>query len=121
MLNHRKDAYDFILPLQNKLGINIVLVEYPGYGIYEGHEVSNIIYVQPSAETITEDAESVMNYLLMKRRIGREDIVVMGRSMGTGPACYLAAKSMPRALILMSPFTSLRGVAENFVGIFYLL
>ena len=40
----------------------------------------------------------------------------MGRSMGTGPACHIASKFGPRGLILISPYTSLRKVAENFVG-----
>lgn len=58
--------------------------------------------------------------MLIKRRIRREDIVVVGRSMGTGPACHIAAKYNPRGLVLISPYTSLRRVAEHFVG-FYLV
>jgi hypothetical protein len=40
----------------------------------------------------------------------------MGRSMGTGPACYLASKYSPSGLALISPYTSIRKVAEHFVG-----
>ena len=57
-----------------------------------------------------------MDYLLVKRRINRDDIVVVGRSMGTGPACHVASRYSPRGLCLISPYTSLRGVAEHFVG-----
>ena len=44
----------------------------------------------------------------------------MGRSMGSGPACYLADKFCPNALILISPYMSFRKVAEHFVGTFLL-
>jgi hypothetical protein len=36
---NRKDAYDFLLPLKSKFGVNIILVEYPGYGIYTDMKV----------------------------------------------------------------------------------
>lgn len=41
----------------------------------------------------------------------------MGRSMGTGPACILAAYFNPAALVTISAFTSLQGIAENYIGI----
>lgn len=40
----------------------------------------------------------------------------MGRSMGSGPACFLAEKYNPNGLILISPYTSIRKVVENYVG-----
>jgi hypothetical protein len=40
----------------------------------------------------------------------------MGRSMGTGPACLLASKYHPAALVTISAYTSLKDVAESFVG-----
>ena len=51
-----------------------------------------------------------------KRKISQKNIIVMGRSMGTGPACYLASKYSPSGLALISPYTSIRKVAEHFVG-----
>lgn len=91
-------------------------MEYPGYGIYTDSKVFEISISKPSVETITEDSEAVMDYLLIKRRINREDIVVVGRSMGTGPACHVAARYQPSGVCLISPYTSLRGVAEHFIG-----
>ena len=37
--------------------------------------------------------------------------------MGSGPAVYLASKYRPGALILMSPYTSIKNVVKNKVGI----
>jgi len=75
---------------------------------------------KPSAQIITEDAEAVYDYILTKRKIPQCNIIVMGRSMGSGPACYLADKFCPYALILISPYMSFRKVAEHFVGTFLL-
>jgi hypothetical protein len=36
--------------------------------------------------------------------------------MGSGPATYLAASYNPGALILMSPYTSIKNVVRNKVG-----
>ena len=36
--------------------------------------------------------------------------------MGSGPACHLASCNDPRALILMSPFTSIRNIAKQHFG-----
>lgn len=36
------------------------------------------------------------------------DILVFGRSIGSGPATYIASKFQPACLVLMSPFTSLK-------------
>ena len=36
--------------------------------------------------------------------------------MGSGPATYLAAHYHPGALILMSPYTSIKNVVRNKIG-----
>ena len=41
---------------------------------------------------------------------------MLGRSIGSSPATYLASKHRPGALVLMSPFTSIKNVAWNKVG-----
>jgi len=45
-------------------------------------------------------------------------ILVMGRSIGTGPATWLAANKTVGALVLVSGFTSLRGVVKHIAGSF---
>ncbi len=41
-----------------------------------------------------------------------------GRSIGSGPAVYLAANRSPCALILISPFKSIRETASSILGVF---
>ena len=45
-------------------------------------------------------------------KVPEENIIVMGRSIGTGPACYLTGITNPRAAILISPFTSIRDISN---------
>lgn len=42
----------------------------------------------------------------------------MGRSMGSGPATHLCATRNPGNLILISPYTSIKGVADRLFGKF---
>jgi hypothetical protein len=57
-------------------------VEYPGYGIYKG---------KPNAKQILEDSLIVYDFLANEMGFEKEQIFVFGRSIGTGPATYLAA------------------------------
>jgi hypothetical protein len=54
----------------------------------------------------------------LTKRLGyKEDrIVIFGRSIGSGPATYLASKYKPACLALMSPFTSLKAVVRDYIG-----
>jgi len=47
-------AYDLLNHIRNNINVNILAVEYPGYGIYKG---------SPSDSRILEDAEDVFEYL----------------------------------------------------------
>lgn len=50
-----------------------------------------------------------MEYLLTQLNYDQSDIVIVGRSMGSGPACYLASNyNQILGLVLVSPFTSLK-------------
>ncbi len=84
-------------------------MEYPGYGIYEG---------KASADKILWDAENVYLYLTSKLGISEDNLVVFGRSIGTGPAVFLASNYSPKCLLLMSAYTSIKQVAKNLTGSF---
>lgn len=104
-------CYSICDHLRTALHINVLSVEYPGYGVYEDPE-------GPSEEKILRDCELVYNFLQDAGKIREKDIMVMGRSLGSGSATHLAAKFNPGCLILMSPFKSIKNVAEGKVGFF---
>jgi len=87
----------------------MVSVEYPGYGLYSG-ATDHIKMI--------EDSELVYDYLVNDLKISPSNIVVLGRSIGTGPAVHLASVRKPAALILISPYTSLKDVLGHRLGKF---
>lgn len=47
-----------------------------------------------------------------------QNVLIFGRSIGTGPATYLASKFKVGGLIIMSPYTNIKTVAANVAGRF---
>lgn len=87
--------------------MHVLAIEYPGYGIYDGN---------PDAYQIQVDADLVYTYLTKVQNIPESSIILFGRSIGTGPAAFLASKHEPCALLLMSPFTSIRDIIKESAG-----
>jgi fermentation-respiration switch protein FrsA (DUF1100 family) len=48
--------------------------------------------------------------------IEEKNILIFGRSMGSGPATHVASKRSPGSLLLMSSFKSIRAIAEDQAG-----
>lgn len=57
----------------HKLNINILMVEYRGYGLSEG---------TPSERGLYVDAQSAIDYLIQRNDIDITKIIVFGRSLG---------------------------------------
>uniref|UniRef100_A0A7S3IA79 Serine aminopeptidase S33 domain-containing protein n=1 Tax=Fabrea salina TaxID=342563 RepID=A0A7S3IA79_9CILI len=102
-------AYELMDHLRSTLMIHVLAIEYPGYGIYTG---------KPSAEAITQDADYVFKYLVEEVGVSPRDIFLFGRSIGSGPATWLAANRNPGVLLLMSAYTSIGAVVKNVAGSF---
>lgn len=84
-------------------------MEYQGYSIYQG---------KPDSEVIKEDSQFIYNYVVNKLDFKEQNIIVMGRSIGTGVALELLQKAKPGALVLISPFASVKSLAREFAGFF---
>ena len=93
--------------IKASLPFNTICMEYPGYSIY---------YDEKSAETIEKDSLILYDFLTNECNINNKDIVICGRSIGTGPATYLASQRKPGALILISPIKSIRDTVKNLIG-----
>ena len=93
----------YVLPLANLIfskGFNFYAVEYPGYGEHHGNVSESSIYAT---------AELVFQRL---NKEGRQ-IIVVGQSIGTGPASEIASKysNLIKCLVLVSPFKSISAMA----------
>jgi pimeloyl-ACP methyl ester carboxylesterase len=102
-------SYELLCHLSNALRMHVIGVEYPGYGVYGG---------QSNEKRILQDAESVYDYLINQLKITEDQIILFGRSIGTGPATWLASEKKVGALLLMSGYTSIRQVAKSIAGKF---
>ncbi|GAX34113.1 alpha/beta hydrolase [Nodularia sp. NIES-3585] len=84
----------------HQLGFSVLLIDYRGYGLSEGHF--------PSEQRVYEDAIVGWNYLVQDKQIPPRRIFIYGHSMGGAIAIDLAIKHPEAAgLIVESSFTSI--------------
>jgi pimeloyl-ACP methyl ester carboxylesterase len=102
-------AYDILNEMRNCLKVSIFAMEYPGYGLYKS---------QIDADRLLTDAMYVYDYIVQTLGVSQKDIIIFGRSIGSSPATYVARNRNPAALILMSPFKSIKELARDLVGWF---
>lgn len=88
----------------HELGLNVLIVDYRGYGRSTG---------SPSEEGVYRDATACWQYLTETRGVAPEDIVIFGRSLGAGPATWLAVQEQAGVVILESPFTSVPDIGAH--------
>ena len=58
----------------------------------------------------------VYDYVNKVLGIDEKDIILFGRSMGTGPATHVASVRNPGCLLLMSAYKSIRAIAHDQAG-----
>jgi hypothetical protein len=85
------------------LGVNVLAVEYRGYGASE--------QVEPSEEGLYEDGRAAWLYLTKTRSVPASRIALYGSSLGTGVAVELATEVHPGGLITQGTYTSLPAAA----------
>ncbi len=81
-----------------------LLVNYRGYGLSEG---------QPSETKLYRDALALYDRATRRPDIDSGRVIVMGRSLGTGVATYLASQRPVAGVVLISPYDSLVQVARE--------
>ena len=100
-LGHRVDDLAF---LNRRLGVNLFIFDYRGYGNSQG---------RPSEAGVYRDARAALDYLSSRPDVDPERIVFLGRSLGTAVAVELAANHRQASgIILVSPLASLADMAR---------
>lgn len=85
-------------------GFDVMLFDYRGYGRSTGKPDERGTYV---------DARAARDAMVARADCDPARVIYLGESLGAAVAAELAQSSPPRALILQSPFTSLRDVARR--------
>lgn len=78
-------------------GFSVLAYDYQGYGTSQG---------KPGEQVLYEDEAAAYDFLTTTLQVPADRIIVLGRSVGSGPAVHLAARRPVAGLILQSPFLS---------------
>jgi pimeloyl-ACP methyl ester carboxylesterase len=91
------DKWGAIAKTYTDLHYDLFMLDYRGYGKSEG-------FIKNESQ-LYSDVQDAYNYLKFNYSEGK--IIVLGYSIGTGPAAFLAANNHPKELILQAPYYSL--------------
>lgn len=95
--------------------MNVLCYEYTGYGLSESACRSRS-KVQAGEKSMYADIRAAYD-MLVKAGVVPDNIILFGRSMGSGPSCELAARVQVGGLVLISAFTSCLRVAMPWLKI----
>ena len=100
-INHRLGN---IKMLHDRVPVNVFIIDYRQFGKSEGKISEQGTYL---------DARAALAYLHSRKDINSEKIIFFGRSLGSAVAVELAVKEKCRALILETPFTSIKEMGKK--------
>lgn len=87
-------------------GYSVLFVEYSGYGDTMGN---------PTNRKIKDNVKETVDII---GTLEHEEVIVVGESIGTGPASLHASTGPVDKLILISPFTSIADIAKRLMPIY---
>ena len=102
-------------------------MEYPGYGFFKNQiaEINGDKEVKKSQSASAKGIKqcAILTYLHVVRPISEgglgydpKNVIVFGRSMGSGPASLMGKLFKPRALVLMSAYKTIKDVVKSITG-----
>lgn len=98
------EEVSYLVKDQKFKGYSILTMNYRGFGLSEG---------KPSEKNFFSDALKIYDYAIKRPDIDKNNIVIMGISLGTGVAIYVVSKRNCKAVILTSPYDSINSVAQE--------
>lgn len=101
---HLGDSWDVVLNSFTQHGYSVLMSDYRGFGKSKGTQ---------SEGALLSDAKIL--YEFTQSHFPEEEIIVYGKSRGTGIATYIASQFNPSKLILESPYFSVLDLAPKSV------
>lgn len=98
------DSWGEVAPFYTRLGYDVFMLDYRGYGKSGGR-------IQSQAQFLN-DAETAYQQLLGE--YPESQVILLGYSLGTGAAAWLAAHHQPKLLVLQAPYPSMRAMARHY-------
>lgn len=94
-------------PTFTKAGYEIWMVDYPGFGKSTGKLTEEKLY----------DFAGQL-YTMAKAKYKPEQIVIYGKSLGTGIAAWLASKKTSKRVILETPYYSITSLVSHYLPVY---
>lgn len=101
------ERYAHFAPFFTRNGWDIWMIDYPGFGKTTGRRTE---------KRINEDA--LRFYNLAVEQEDPEEIIIYGKSLGTGVASYLASTKKSKQLILETPYYSMKTLTNHYAPIY---
>lgn len=93
-----------IVQTLHRLGLNVLVPDYPGYGMSAGPRSEQGCYAA---------ADAALGHLRQRPGVDPHRIVIVGLSLGGGVAVDLATRERVAGLVLVVPFTRIRDVGQD--------
>jgi pimeloyl-ACP methyl ester carboxylesterase len=100
--------------LKSQTGWNVILYDYPGYGLSRAEIVldSSVVKATITEQSCCSSLKTVLDFLT--NTVAEENITLMGQSLGTGVVIdYVSKYPWKEDIVLLSPFTSILGVVNK--------
>lgn len=89
---------------------NLMIIDYPGYGMSKG---------KPSDDSMFIASNYIFEYATKMNEVDRDNIVIMGYSIGTGVASYCASENEASGLILIAPYDKALSLYNDAIDSFH--
>ncbi|MBQ7667856.1 MAG: alpha/beta fold hydrolase [Clostridia bacterium] len=89
---------------------NLMIIDYPGYGRSKG---------KPSDDSMFIASDYVFEYATKMDEVDKDNIAIMGYSIGTGVASYAASVNNANALILVAPYDKALSLYNDTIDSFH--
>jgi pimeloyl-ACP methyl ester carboxylesterase len=94
-------------PALTEQGFDVWMVDYPGYGKSTGKRTEQTMY-----------QDAILLYDLASKEASADQLIIYGRSIGTGVASYLASQKPCQQLILETPYYNIETLARHYAPMF---
>lgn len=94
-------------PVFTKKGYEVWMIDYPGFGKSSGKLTEQKLY---------EYAEQL--YIMAKAKYNADNIIIYGKSLGTGIAAWLASKKSSKRVILETPYYSMSSLVSHYLPVY---
>lgn len=111
--NSSNTLYNYYLSstMKNVFGnYNLMIIDYPGYGMSNG---------EPSDDSMFIASNYIFKYAENMKEVDKNNIVIMGYSIGTGVASYCASKNDASGLILVAPYDKALSLYNDVIDSFH--